>query len=100
MICRKCCNLVETFFHYKKSVAEGQVSLKKQVEEYKEKKAAIAEFKKKEAEEVFHQHPDFSQIPKLVVYFKKGASRYHRISFWLSRPLSLTPSLWHDVTFL
>merc|ERR1719228_411736 len=51
VICRKCCNLVETFFHYKKSVAEGQVSLKKQVEEYKEKKAAIAEFKKKEAEE-------------------------------------------------
>merc|ERR1719422_2461488 len=51
VICRKCCNLVETFFHYKKSVAEGQVSLKKQVEEYKEKKAAIAEFKKKEAAE-------------------------------------------------
>lgn len=51
VICRKCCNLVETFFHYKKSVTEGQASLKKQVEEYKEKKAAIAEFKKKEAAE-------------------------------------------------
>ena len=43
---------METFFHYKKSVAEGQVSLKKQVEEYKEKKAAVEEFKKKEAAEV------------------------------------------------
>lgn len=51
VICRKCCNLVETFFHYKKSVAEGQVSLKKQVEEFKEKKAAVEEFKKKEAAE-------------------------------------------------
>eukprot|EP00092_Neocalanus_flemingeri_P002307 GFUD01002464.1.p1 GENE.GFUD01002464.1~~GFUD01002464.1.p1 ORF type:complete len:950 (+),score=370.39 GFUD01002464.1:155-2851(+) len=51
VICRKCCNLVETFFHYKKSVAEGQDSLKKQVQEYKDKKAAIEEFKKKEAAE-------------------------------------------------
>jgi hypothetical protein len=57
VICRKCCNLVETFFHYKKSVTEGQASLKKQVEEYKEKKAAIAEFKKKEAAEVKKSKP-------------------------------------------
>ena len=48
---------METFFHYKKSVTEGQASLKKQVEEYKEKKAAIAEFKKKEAAEVKKSKP-------------------------------------------
>ena len=50
VICRKCCNLVETFFHYKKSVLEGQANLKKQVEEYREKKAAMAEYKQKQAE--------------------------------------------------
>jgi len=42
VICRKCCNLVETFFHYKKSVSEGQISLKKQVEEDRERKATKA----------------------------------------------------------
>merc|ERR1719412_2666856 len=47
VVCRKCCNLVETFFHYKKSVSEGQLALKTQVEEHKRVKEA-----RKEAEAV------------------------------------------------
>jgi len=37
VVCRKCCNLVETFFHFQKSVREGQETLKKQVEERKKR---------------------------------------------------------------
>merc|ERR1719509_36732 len=37
VVCRKCCNLVETFFHFQKSVTEGQAGLKTQVEEKKKR---------------------------------------------------------------
>merc|ERR1719483_1695330 len=50
VICRKCCNLVETFFHYKKSVAEGQISLKKQVSDQKEKRDQEARIRREQEE--------------------------------------------------
>jgi len=37
VVCRKCCNLVETFFHFQKSVTDGQATLKIQVEEKKKR---------------------------------------------------------------
>merc|ERR1719186_348398 len=40
VVCRKGCNLVETFFHYKKSVSDGQTSLETQVEEHLKSKEA------------------------------------------------------------